>query len=134
VTPDPEPEDADPAPEVIQPRKRVSAKVKLNAEEQRLLRDYHERLARLEAEAAAIAAAPKPDYEPRSRLNRSYAGDGETEVIPINPMRLSASDGPPPATFDPEGPPAERAKRYVSVWQQGARREGRGRTRWRWRR
>lgn len=99
----------DRAADMLAPKPRVSRKVRLNAEEQRLLRAYQEREARLErerAEQAAAAATPAPDrFEAKPRERRFSGGD----CGPINPMRMTANDGPPPAGFDPEKPMFEEA-------------------------
>lgn len=81
----------------------ATKKVRMSAEKQRLLKEYHAGVARREQEEAERAAtAPATDaYEARSRFSHA-AG-------PINEKLLPAHDGPPPAGFDPEKPAAPEA-------------------------
>lgn len=91
--------------------KRVS---RLNAEEQRLLADYHKREADLEAERGAAAAAPAepPDpkrFEARSRFRR----DGDDESAgPIQVCRPGiAVDNTPTLATAFEGKPERKTSR-----------------------
>jgi hypothetical protein len=61
------------------------------------------------AEASDVTATPAVPCVCDATASHPYVTrrrfEGAPEVMPVNPMRLSASDGPPPEEFDPFNPP-----------------------------